>query len=540
MGKRGPKSSIQKLFDKGEAVPTWEGEPPWKRPGMALWERVVSFINILPITSGKLAGQKMKLRPWQVDIIKKLFKTDKAGKRAVRTAIITLPRKNGKTLLAASLILAAMGDGPLVESRGQCFSLANDREQAAIIYAELEAWIFAVPEFTDLFNIKAFQKKIECLVTGTIYTALSRDSRKAHGLSPSLAIYDEAAQSYDSKLWDNVSSGTGARDEPLCMIISTQAADDDHWFSQLIDYGRKIQSGMLPPDDSFLLIEYSAGPDDEPYEEKTWFKANPALDDFRSLDELRKFAEQAQKIPAKDCVFKNLYLNMRVSTSPLFVAREDWEACKETAPTSGPCFGGLDLGSSQDLTALVLYWPDTGAVRCWSWLPGEPSLIERGDRDKVPYNLWEEKGFIETWPGKVTDLRGVAERLAEITVDFDIQAVAYDRWRIQQLKIILDEMGVEIPLEPWGQGYRDMSPAVESLEKLILSHALRHGGNPVLTWCMSNVQVDRDPAGNVKFNKGKAQHRRIDAAQALAMAAGIASRQAAEEPLNFESSLMTL
>jgi phage terminase large subunit-like protein len=287
-------------------------------------------------------------------------------------------------------------------------------------------------------------------------------------------------------------------------------------------------------------VEYSADIEDDPYDEKTWFKANPALDDFRSLDELRKFAEQAQKIPAKDAVFKNLYLNMRVSTSPLFVAREDWEACSETAMTSGPCFGGLDLGSSQDLTALALYWPDTGAVRVWTWLPGEPSLIERGDRDKVPYHLWEEQGFIETWPGKVTDLRGVAERLAEITVDFDVQAIAYDRWRIQQLKIILDEMGVEIPLVPWGQGYKDMSPAVEALENLILSHTLRHGGNPVLTWCMSNVQVDRDPAGNIKFNKGEAATRRIDAAQALAMAAGIASRQAAEEPLNFESSLTTL
>ena len=539
MGKRGPKSTAEKVLKKTSSKPSWTGEPPWKRANLALWEQVVEFINILPITSGKLAGQKMKLRQWQVDIIKQLFNTDDEGNRLVRTAVITVPRKNGKTQIAASLILAAMGDGPLSEMRGQCYSMANDRGQAAIIFNELEAWIYAVPEFSDNFNIKRHEKKIECLTTGTTYNALSRDGRKAHGLSPSMAVYDEAAQSHDSNLWDNVTSGTGARESPLCMIISTQAADDLHWFSGLIDYGRKIQAGELPPDDSFLLVEYSAPMDADAWNPDTWQACNPALGDFRSRKELEQFADKAKKIPAMESVFRNLYLNQRVDSNPAFIPREAWAACSGTGETDGPCYAGLDLGSSQDLTALALYWPDTGAVKVFSWLPGEPSLRERGEQNRAPFHLWGDQGFIETWPGPVTDHRGAAYRLAEIVAEHDIRGLAFDRWRIDQFKLILEDIGLEIDMHPWGQGYKDMSPAVESLEKAILSKHMKHGDNPVLTWAMSNVVVDTDPAGNRKIVKGHTI-KKVDPVVALAMAVGLSEKIRAEGPPDFEFSLETL
>lgn len=539
MGKRGPKSTAEKILKQTSVQASWTGTPPWKKPNLALWEQVVEFINVLPITSGKLAGQRMKLRPWQEDIVKKLFVTDADGRRLVRTAIFTVPRKNGKTQLAAALILAAMGDGPLAESRGQCFSMANDRGQAAIIFNELEAWIFAVPEFTENFNIKRHEKKIECLHTGSTYNALSRDGRKAHGLSPSMAIYDEAAQSYDSNLWDNVTSGTGARENPLCMIISTQAADDLHWFSGLIDYGRKIKSGDLPPDDSFCLVEYSAPMDADIWDPETWANCNPALGDFRSKKELEQFADKAKKIPAMESVFRNLYLNQRVDSNPAFIPREAWAACSGTGETTGPCYGGFDLGSSQDLTALALYWPDTGAVKVFSWLPGEPSLRERGEQHRAPFHLWGDQGYIETWPGPVTDHRAAAYRLAEISMEYDIRGMAFDRWRIDQFKLILDDIGCGVEMIPWGQGYKDMSPAVEALEKSILSKHLKHGDNPVLTWCISNVIIAIDPAGNRKIVKGRSI-KKVDPVVALAMAIGLSEKIRVEGPPDFEFTLETL
>jgi len=542
MGQRGIKSAAALAMCKNAIIP-WQGEPPWMAEGLERWERVVRFIECLPITSGALAGQMMILRPWQKDIIRRLYQVDSEGRKVVRTAVITLPRKQGKTMLSAALIMAAMGIGPEAEPRGQTFSGANDRSQASLIFAELEAWIYTVEPFTELFNIIRHSKRIECLETGTVYQALSRDGRKAHGLSPGpVFIYDEAAQSPDSTLWDNLSSGTGARVEPLGIIISTQAADDLHWFSQLIDYGRKIQAGDLPPDPSFLLVEYSADMDADPWSPETWAACNPALGDFRDYTELEQYADRARKIPALESVFRNLYLNQRVSADPRFIALEDWKACQEEAEPSGPCYMGLDLASVQDLTSLAAYWPETGAARVWSWLPGDPPLHERAAADRVPFDLWHREGWIEVFPGKTTDMRAVAFKIAELLAGYEVAGIAYDRWRIENLQLLIDDLGVEAPLIPWGQGYKDMSPALEELEKLCIGHTLRTGGNPVLSWCMSNVRVLTDPAGGRKFDKGASRTNRIDAAQALAMAVGLAARHRAEKApeLDFESTLTVL
>ncbi len=533
MGLRGIRSTAQKVL-AGNDKPSWRTKkPPWEKKGLKRWERVREFINILPITAGSHAGRKMKLRPWQEDIIRQIYGD---GPRTIRTAVITLPRKNGKSFLTAALIMAHMGIGPETESRGQVFAAASDREQSSIIFREVEAMLYAVPEFRELFNVRAFHKQIECLVTGTTLICLSSDARKAHGLSPSFVCVDEAAQIRTSTLWDNLSSGTAARDEPLSIIISTQSPDPNHFLSQMVDYGRKIAAGDLPPDPSFLLVEYSAPMDADPWEESVWYECNPALGDFRSLEEMRTFAEQAKKIPQKEQVFRSLYLNQPVADRLEFVSREAWESCSDEGITSGPCFGGLDLGSSLDLTSLILYFPETGAVRCWFWLPGEPSLAERGDRDRVPYPLWKEQKFLETWPGKVTDHKAAALRLAEIAALYDFQGCAYDRWHISQFKLLLDEIGADIPMVEMGQGYKDMTVNIEQLERLILSGDLNHGNNPCLNWNMSNIAIQTDPAGNRKFAKDKSIGR-IDGAVALAMAVGLAAKIRAEAPPDFEFSL---
>jgi phage terminase large subunit-like protein len=291
--------------------------------GLSRVDRVIVFCEFLPITAGVHAGQRLRLRDWQKDIIQNIYAVDESGKRKVRTALITLPRKQGKTSLAAALALCHLL-GPESEPRGQIFSAASDREQAAIIYREMEAIILTIPEFSERCHIQAFHRMITDLETGSIYHAMSADARKAHGLSPSFIVYDELAQSRDRELYDNLTTGTGARAEPLMIVISTQSADNNHIMSELVDYALKIEDGTLPPDEAFFGCVYAAPDDADIWDEKTWFACNPALDDFRSLEEMRAFAEQAKKIPAKEAVFRNLYLNQRYETTAKWIATEDF------------------------------------------------------------------------------------------------------------------------------------------------------------------------------------------------------------------------
>ncbi len=237
MGKRGPKTGAVKAAER-TSKPAWKGVPPWEKPGLTRAEKVVAFCEVLPITSGKLAGQRLKLRPWQREIIEGIYK-EVDGKRIVRTALLTMPRKMGKSALAAALALAHLV-GPESEQRGQVYSAAADREQASIIFRELEAIILSVPEFDERCNIRFFYKEIVDSVTGSIYRAMSADARKAHGLSPSFMVYDELAQARDRELYDNLTTGTGAREEPLMVVISTQSPNPHHIMSELVDYGEGI------------------------------------------------------------------------------------------------------------------------------------------------------------------------------------------------------------------------------------------------------------------------------------------------------------
>jgi phage terminase large subunit-like protein len=547
MGKRGPKTGTVKAaineakFRSVGALPLFESaqvpiknDLPWEKKGLSRAQRVIAFIERLPITSGMHAGNPLQLRPWQKDIIRAIYRTDRKKRRIVRTALITMPRKQGKTALAAALALCHL-IGPEAEPRGQVFSAASDRDQAAIIFRELEAIILAIPEFAVRCNIKSFSKTIEDLLTGSTYQALSSDARKAHGLSPSFMVYDELAQAPNRHLYDNLTTGTGARAEPLMVVISTQSSDPHHIMTELVDYGVKLKEGTLPPDPSFHATIYMAPEEMDPWDEETWFSCNPALNDFRSLEEMRQFAEQAKRIPAKEATFRSLYLNQRVEADQRFIGSADWEACAggvDRIELEGrPCWAGLDLSSTRDLTALVLYFPhDAGAVLPFFWIPGD-RLAEREDKDRVPYWAWINQGFIEALPGRAIDKRAVVFRLAEIASIYDLKGVAYDRWRMEDLQKIMSDEGIEIPFTPWGQGFKDMGPAVDAMEALILDGKLRHGGHPVMIWNVSNAVVVQDPAGARKIAKDRSRDK-VDGLVALCMAVGLYSRE--PEPVEYD------
>lgn len=324
----------------------------------------------------------------------------------------------------------------------------------------------------------------------------------------------------------------GARDNPLMCVISTQAASDHAVLSELVDYGKKVNAGEIT-DASFHLTLYAAGPDDDPWSEATWLKANPALGDFRSLEDVQRQAAQAERMPAREQSFRNLILNQRVDAHVRFLAKAEWDAnggaVDMKALEGRECYGGLDLSQSRDLTAFVLVFPDDEGgfdVLPRFFLP-ENGIDDKSDLDRVPYSLWAKQGFLTLIPGATVDPAFVAEAIAEACACYDVQRIAYDRWRIEDLKRELDRMGAETPLEPFGQGFRDMAPALDKMERVVVEAKLRHSGNPILTFCASNAVVEMDPAGNRKLAKNKSSGR-IDGMVALAMALAVVDREGEE------------
>ncbi|MGE0766838.1 MAG: terminase large subunit [Hyphomicrobiaceae bacterium] len=519
------------MFDEAEKAN--KKSPPWEAPGLTRSERVIAFIETLTITAGPLAGTKLEVRDWQRTFLRDLYDpAAEDGTRLVRTAILSMARKNGKTGLLAGLALAHLV-GPEAESRGQVISCAVDRKQAAILYDEMVAMVLAHDDLAPRVNILATQKKIVDASTGSTYQALSADFRSMHGLSPTFVVYDECAQSRDRRLWDAVSTAGGARAEPLKVLISTQADSDLHWFSQMVDYGLDVLERRIT-DRSFVLRLYAAPEKADPWDPETWRLANPALGDFRSDTDMAELANRAKRIPAFEAAFRNLNLNQRIDANERFIPAVEWDACAATVDASDlmgrECYAGLDLGSTSDLTALVLVFPDKAGgfdVLPFFWCPKE-KLKEREDTAGVPYWSWSQRGLIEATPGRATDHAYVVRRLGELASDYRIKGIAFDRWRIDGFKRDLGNEGIDVKLVEWGQGFKDMGPAVDALEGLVLQRKLRHGAHPVMLWCCSNVIVARDPAGNRKLDKERSREK-IDGIVALTMALGLARKFEEEE-----------
>lgn len=539
MGLRGPNARALKRRRADEngagSAPVSPRQPhAWEAPGLSRAERVRLFVESLPVTSGSLAGTKFRLRPWQWKIVKALYKTDARGRRVVRTGVLSMARKNGKTDLAARLALCHLA-GPEAEERGEVYSAANDRFQAGRAFSEICALIERTPWLAERVSIRRHSKELEDIGdggTGSTFAALSADTATKHGLSVSCCLIDELGQAPSRELLDVLDTAMGARAEPLMLVISTQAAKDTAPMSELIDYGLRVQRGEVK-DSSFHLSLFAAPADADPWDPKTWKLANPALGDFRSLDDVRRMALQAQRMPSRAASFRNLILNQRVDATAQFITAATWNPCGGAVDMESlkgrRCIAGLDLSASKDLTALVLVFvDDDGGVDVvpYFWLPAD-DLAERAETDRVPYVTWAEQGHLLTCAGRTIDPDVVAAKIAELHGQYEIETIAYDRWRIEDLRRALDRIGCDVTLTPHGQGFRDMAPAIDAFERLLLDGKMRHGGHPVLTWNATNAKATMDPAGGRKLDKQKSTGR-IDGLVALVMACGTAMRTDAD------------
>jgi phage terminase large subunit-like protein len=522
LGLRGPGARPVKLTKTGRIDRGGKRGPrlPWRATTLKRWERVVVFCEELTVTSGSLAGTKMKLRPFQKAFLKSVYGEDNKH-RPVRTAVLSMGRKNGKSQLAAAMALCHLC-GPEAEQRGEVYSCANDRFQASKIFNEAEACVLHSEFLRDRVTVQSFIKSMKDLETGSTFAALTAESRTKMGLSPSFVVYDELGSSPDRRLYDAMDTAMGARASPLMMVISTQAADDHAPMSVLIDYGKRVLNNEVN-DPAFHLTLYEAPLDIDPWSKVAWLAANPALGDFRSLEDVERQAEQAQRMPSQENRFRNLILNQRIAAETRFVEREAWSACAGPAeiPDGAKVFGGVDLGSTRDMSALVLVAADANDiyhVQPHFWLPG--NVIGRVNEDMAPYDVWIREGHLYH-AGETTDPRFIAEKIAELNGRYRITSIAFDRWKIGDLQRELNNIGCHVTLTPHGQGFKDMSPAVDVLERLMVQRRIRHSGHPVLTWNAANAVVLRSPVGDRKLDKAKSTGR-IDGLVALAMCFSLA------------------
>ena len=516
MGARGPGAGkLKAVAARAPAIVSH----PWEKDGMPAADRVLAFLGTLPIVSGLRAGERMEVLDFQERFVRGVY-AETEGERLVRLAGLSVARGNGKSGLLAGLGLAHLL-GPMMEPYGECYAAALDREQASVLYRMTCAYIYETPWMAGRVNIRDQTKEITDLESSSLWRALTSDARKAHGLAPSFWIADEVAQWRSRELWDNLRTGMAKRKHALGVTISTQAADDLHFWSEMLD------AEPMPS----TYVQLHAAPDDCALDDReAWLAANPALGAFLNEEEFADAAAMAMRSPSFAPAFRLLNLNQRIAAEGRFIEQADWEANGDPFDPieleGARCYGGLDLSSTRDLCALALWFPDHGKLLAWHWLPKD-TIAARVERDRVPYDRWAADGWADVTVGNARDDLAIALQLADIRGRYDLQGIAFDRWQIARLNKLLSDEGIDLPMKEFVPGFKSYAAAVDAFERALLARKMQHNGNPLLRWQAGNVIVETDPAGNRKPTKAKSLDR-IDGIVSAIMACGLAATDEGE------------
>lgn len=482
----------------------------------------VNFINLLKHTKGIWRGVPFELLPWQDKIIRDIFGTVKDnGYRQYNTAYVEIPKKNGKSELAAGVALyLTCGDG---EWGAEVYGCASDRQQASIVFDVAVEMVDQCPALKKRIKPVMSQKRLVYKPTNSFYQVLSSEAFTKHGLNVHGVIFDELHSQPNRELFDVMTKGSGdARTQPLYFLITTAGTDrnsicyEQHQKAVDLLEGRKI-------DNSYYPVIYGIKDDDDWENEENWYTANPSLGHTIDIDKVRNAIISAKENPAEENLFRQLRLNQWVKQSVRWMPMNVWDKCNFSVDSDKligkVCYGGLDLSSTTDLTSLVLVFPpldedDKYKILSYFWIP-EDNIALRVRRDHVPYDVWEKQGYIKTTEGNVVHYGFIENFIEELGMKYNIKEIAFDRWGAVQMTQNLEGLGFTVV--PFGQGFKDMSPPTKELMKLTLEEKIAHNGHPVLRWCMDNIFVRTDPAGNIKPDKEKSTEK-IDGAVALIMA----------------------
>lgn len=481
--------------------------------------KVIGFIEkYITHVKGELAEEPLILETWQKeDIIKPVFgikrKSDKF--RRFRTVYVEIPRKNAKSTLGAAIGLYLL----LSDSEPGCevYSAAGDVFQARIIFDIAKGMVNQNPDLSA--RCKAWQYSITPKrKENAFYKVISAEAKTKFGFNAHGILFDELFVQANRELWDALTTSTGSRRQPLTFATTTAGYDKETICYEIHEYAVKVRDGIIK-DDSFLPILYSAEMDADIFSVETWRKANPG---FGTIVKEAYIKEQVNKIknqPSFESTFRRLHLNQWVGTAETWIPDDVWMTCSGEPVFEGSCYGGVDLSTVGDISAYVLFWPQTKSIKCYLFVP-EEVVHDRSRKEGINYDVWVKKGSLIATPGNVIDYSYILNAMIESRELYDVKGIGFDRYLMQDLANKFSQADVNLetwPLLPIGQGYVSMSEPTKSIERMAHGGEMRHGGNPVLRWMCSNVQIESDAAGNIKMSKKKSREK-IDGMVALAMA----------------------
>ncbi len=485
-------------------------------------DRAVKFIENLCHTKGKWAGKRFWLLPWQEQLIRDIFGSVKPdGYRQFRTAFVEICKKVGKSELAAAVALYLLyADN---EPSAEVYGAAADRQQASIVFDVARQMVEMSPALLKRSKLMTATKRIVNYGNSGYYQVLSAEVGGKHGFSVSGLVFDEIHTQPNRQLYDVLTKGSSdARQNPLHFIITTAGTDRHSIAYELHTKAVDILEGRRV-DPTFYPVVYGLKDDEDWEDEANWYKVNPSLGYTVDIERLRDAYREAKQNPADEVTFKWLRLNMWVSSTvawiPDAIFMKGNEEIDLAALEGRDCYGGLDLSSTGDITALVLMFPprdedEKYILLPFFWIP-EETIPQRVKAASVPYDIWERQGYLLSTEGNVIHYDFIEKFINDLAEKYHIVEIAVDRWNATQM--IQNLEGDGFTMVPFGQGFASMSGPTKDFYRLLMEGKIIHGGHPVLRWMAGNVVIDTDPAGNIKVTKAKSKEK-IDGIVAAIMA----------------------
>lgn len=482
-------------------------------------DHAISFFRFLRHYQGEWAGCVLHLEPWQAFIVGYIFGWIRAdGTRMVRTAYIEIPRKNGKSTLAAGIALYLMiADG---EPGAKIYSAATKKDQAKEVWTSAAKMVKQSPSLSKRVRHFKASNNLSYEATDSLFEPVGADEDTLDGLNIHGVIIDELHAHKTRAVWDVLDTAVGSRRQPLVFAITTAGfGGAPSICREQHDYAERILDGIIE-DRSYFAYIATIDEGDDWADEATWAKANPNYGISVKIEDLRIKCKRAKEQVGYQNTFRRYYLNEWTSQASRWIDLTIWDKARKRIKGEDlegrECYGGLDMADSIDIAAFSLVFPGHPfRAKGFFWVP-EEAIEQRSKRDRVPYDVWAKEGWIKATEGNVIDYQAVRVDIEELAIVYDLREIAYDRWGARQLMQELEnEAGLEVV--SFGQGYTSMSPAAKEFMRLLVSGGLAHDGNPVLRWMADNVVVMTDPAGNIKPDKKKSREK-IDGIVALIMA----------------------
>lgn len=501
---------------------------------------IAFFQEVLCLNGGEFEGVPFELLPWQKFVVGSLYGWKGSdGHRRFRVAYVETAKGSGKSPLAAGVgMYGLVADG---EARAEIYAAATKKDQAMVLFRDAVAMWQLSPELHRRLKTSGTGENVWNLAypeRGAFFRPISADDGQS-GPRPHVALIDEIHEHKTNTVVEMMRAGTKSRRQALIFMITNSGSSKTSPCWGYHDYGAKVAAGVLQ-DDEFFAYVCSLDEGDDPFaSEKCWPKANPSLQhaNLPGYKYLRGQVREARGMPAKEALVRRLCFCQWTEAENPWISADIWLGAGREYDwrqfAGRRAYAGLDLSSTTDLTGLVLWIEPVEEGEPWRlvpfcWLPDE-GLERKEQLDRVPYLAWKKAGYLETTPGRAVSKLHVARRLAEIADLFELYGVAFDRWRIEDFRALASDNDVTLPpMEPFGQGFQSMSPALEEMETHLLNGTVVHPNHPVLTWCAANAVAVSDPAENRKLSKEKATGR-IDLMVAGVMGAGLVARVKPEE-----------